>query len=166
MILASQSRARQMLLANDGLAFEAVPADIDERAIQQGLFRYAACMDMRDWAGLDSVLAADATADFGIGPIAGRDEIVRFTRSFLDDCGPTQHLLGNIFIEVDGDRATSRAYVADLHLGTGTQSQTSYRTLGLYMDRWACTPDGWRITERIKDNRGHLGDMSVLGRTV
>lgn len=35
LILASQSRARQMLLANAGLEFEAVPADIDERAIQQ-----------------------------------------------------------------------------------------------------------------------------------
>jgi septum formation protein len=35
LILASQSRARQMLLANAGIAFEAVPADIDERAAQQ-----------------------------------------------------------------------------------------------------------------------------------
>jgi septum formation protein len=35
LILASQSRARQMLLGNAGLAFEAVPADIDERALQQ-----------------------------------------------------------------------------------------------------------------------------------
>ncbi|MDO9059853.1 MAG: Maf family protein [Bradyrhizobium sp.] len=36
LILASQSRARQMLLANAGIDFEAVPADIDERAVQQG----------------------------------------------------------------------------------------------------------------------------------
>ena len=35
LVLASQSRARQMLLDHAGLAFEAVPADIDERAIQQ-----------------------------------------------------------------------------------------------------------------------------------
>ena len=35
LILASQSRARQMLLANSGIAFEAVPADIDERAVQR-----------------------------------------------------------------------------------------------------------------------------------
>jgi septum formation protein len=35
LVLASQSRARQMLLGNAGLAFEAVPADIDERALQQ-----------------------------------------------------------------------------------------------------------------------------------
>lgn len=34
LILASQSRARQMLLANAGLPFDAVPADIDERGVQ------------------------------------------------------------------------------------------------------------------------------------
>jgi septum formation protein len=35
LILASQSRARQTLLANAGIDFEAVAADIDERAVQQ-----------------------------------------------------------------------------------------------------------------------------------
>jgi septum formation protein len=35
LILASQSRARQMLLGNAGILFEAIPADIDERAVQQ-----------------------------------------------------------------------------------------------------------------------------------
>ncbi len=35
LILASQSRARQTLLANAGIAFEAMPAAIDERQIQR-----------------------------------------------------------------------------------------------------------------------------------
>jgi septum formation protein len=35
LVLASQSRARQTLLANAGIAFEAIAADIDEREIQQ-----------------------------------------------------------------------------------------------------------------------------------
>ncbi|HEY8332329.1 MAG TPA: Maf family protein, partial [Tardiphaga sp.] len=35
LILASQSSARQMLLRNAGIAFEAIPADIDERSIQR-----------------------------------------------------------------------------------------------------------------------------------
>ncbi len=35
LVLASQSRARQALLANAGIDFEAVPAEIDERTIQQ-----------------------------------------------------------------------------------------------------------------------------------
>jgi septum formation protein len=35
LVLASQSRARQVLLSNAGLEFEVMTADIDERAIQQ-----------------------------------------------------------------------------------------------------------------------------------
>jgi len=35
LVLASQSRARQMLLANAGIEFEALAAEIDERAVQQ-----------------------------------------------------------------------------------------------------------------------------------
>jgi septum formation protein len=35
LILASQSRARQVLLTNAGIGFEAVTAEIDERAVQQ-----------------------------------------------------------------------------------------------------------------------------------
>jgi septum formation protein len=35
LILASQSHARQALLAGAGIGFEAVPAEIDERAVQQ-----------------------------------------------------------------------------------------------------------------------------------
>jgi septum formation protein len=35
LILASQSRARQALLANAGIAFEAVAAELDERALQK-----------------------------------------------------------------------------------------------------------------------------------
>src|SRR5215468_2608971 len=35
LVLASQSRARQMLLGNAGIGFEAVPADIDERVVQE-----------------------------------------------------------------------------------------------------------------------------------
>jgi septum formation protein len=35
LILASQSRARKMLLENAGMEFETIPADIDERSIEQ-----------------------------------------------------------------------------------------------------------------------------------
>jgi septum formation protein len=36
LVLASQSRARQALLANAGIVFKAIPADLDERSIQHG----------------------------------------------------------------------------------------------------------------------------------
>ncbi|HKG99519.1 MAG TPA: Maf family protein [Bradyrhizobium sp.] len=42
LILASQSRARQLMLANAGIDFESVPAEIDERAVQQASGRTSA----------------------------------------------------------------------------------------------------------------------------
>ena len=52
LILASQSRARQMLLAGAGIAFEAVPADIDERGLQQN-------SDLSTSGGIATLLARE-----------------------------------------------------------------------------------------------------------
>ncbi|SNS08348.1 SnoaL-like domain-containing protein [Sphingomonas laterariae] len=136
---------------------------IDERAIYRQLCRFAEAMDRREWQWLDDVLMDDAQADYGIGRRFGRASIVAEMRSFLDDCGPTQHLLANVIIDVAGDSATSSAYVADMHVGLGDRSHLTFRTLGDYHDHWVRTADGWRIAERIKHNRAHVGDMAVLG---
>ena len=42
LILASGSRTRRMLMQNAGLSFEAVPAEIDERAAEQPLLQAGA----------------------------------------------------------------------------------------------------------------------------
>jgi len=136
---------------------------IDERAIYRQLCRFAEAMDEREWHKLDDVMLEDAEADYGIGRRIGRAAIVAEMRSFLDDCGPTQHLLANVRIDVNGDQARSSAYVADMHVGTGDRAHLIFRTLGGYRDRWVRTDAGWRMAERIKDNRAHVGDISVLG---
>ena len=134
-----------------------------ERDIARQLAGFARAMDARDWGALDAILAAEASADFGTGELAGRAAIVRVMRSFLDDCGPTQHLLGNLTIEVEGARARSRCYVSDLHLGTGEKSQLSFQTLGEYQDAWECRNARWWLVRRVKVNRAHLGSFAVLG---
>jgi len=59
LILASQSRARQALLANAGIEFEAVAAEIDERAVQQAS-SLSAPGDIAALLGMSKhVLAAD-----------------------------------------------------------------------------------------------------------
>lgn len=136
---------------------------LDERAIYRQLCRFAEAMDRREWQGLDTVMLDDAVADYGLGRRVGRAAIVAEMRAFLDDCGPTQHLLANVVIDVDGDEAVSTAYVADMHVGTGDRSHLTFRTLGDYRDSWIRTDAGWRIAERIKHNRAHVGDIAVLG---
>lgn len=134
-----------------------------EREIQRALARMARAMDERDWPAVDGLMLPEATADLGMGMISGRAGIVAFIRTFLDDCGPTQHLLGNILIEVDGDVAASWCYVSDMHQGLGDKALLTFSTLGDYHDRWRKVDGRWMMSHRTKLNRAHIGDIRVLG---
>ena len=134
----------------------------DERDIERALVRFARAMDERHWGELSEILAADAVGDFGTGRLEGSAAIVELLRGYLDACGVTQHLLGNVLVDVKGDRATSRAYVQDLHLSR-SNPELSFHTLGDYHDRWERRGGRWWLVERIKDNRGTVGTLEVFG---
>lgn len=134
-----------------------------ERTITRTLTLIARAMDDRDWAALDDLVLPEVTANLGTGELSGRAELVASIRSFLDDCGPTQHLLGNVIVDADGSSATSRAYVSDLHLGTGAHADAMFQTLGDYHDNWVRRGDSWRLARRVKLSRGHVGSFAVLG---
>ena len=136
---------------------------LDEREIGRALTRFARAMDDRDWDAARAILTPNATAELGTGPLAGPDAIIGLIRHYLDGCGPTQHLLGNVLIEVSGDTAESRAYVSDMHLGAGDRKDLSFVTLGEYQDRWQRVDGHWRLAHRTKLNRGHKGDFAVFG---
>ncbi|MFC4605549.1 nuclear transport factor 2 family protein [Rhodococcus kronopolitis] len=145
-------------------AAEATVEDLlAERAIHRTLIRIARAMDERDWTALDDLVLAEATADLGAGNLTGLAAIVTSIRSFLDDCGPSQHLLGNVLIDVDGDTATSRAYVSDLHVGTGEAAHLTFQTLGDYHDEWARRGGRWLLRRRVKLSRAHTGSFEALG---
>lgn len=135
-----------------------------ERDIQRALFELARAMDDRDWVTLGALMADDVVADLGTGPLVGRDAIIRLIRTYLDACGPTQHMLGNVCLDVDVDRgeATSRCYVNDMHLGLGSSAALTFRTLGAYDDRWRRSDGRWQLVERIKRNRGQVGSLEVF----
>lgn len=134
-----------------------------EREISRLLARIARAMDERDWAALDEIIDAGARAGFGLGPVAGRSAIVAVMRSFLDACGPTRHLLGNLTVETANAQAHSRCYVSDLHVGAADKAHLTLQTLGEYQDRWEQRADRWWLTERLKLQRAHVGSFEVLG---
>jgi SnoaL-like protein len=53
-------------------------------------------------------------------------------------------------IQLDGDTATGRAYVAEFGRFLGGQSHLNY---ALYHDRYERTPDGWKFAERVYEVR-------------
>jgi SnoaL-like protein len=126
------------------------------------LNRYATCLDSRDWSGLDEVFHPDATARYGV-PLNGRTAIVESIRGFLGGCGPSQHLLGNYEIRVDGDQAEATTKARVIHIGAGHRAGLApYEAIGVYRDQLARTSEGWRITHREFDVHISVGDIEVL----
>ncbi|OBG43836.1 DUF4440 domain-containing protein [Mycolicibacterium fortuitum] len=136
----------------------------DERDIERALNLFARAMDDRDWATMTETLADEAEGDFGTGRLTGSTAIIDMIRGYLDSCGPTQHLIGNILVDVVDDTATSRAYIRDVHLNSAGDPSTRFYTLGDYHDTWRRDGDGrWRITERVKVNRAYVGPLEIFG---
>src|SRR5260370_13765933 len=88
LVLASQSRARQTLLADAGIDFEAIPPDIDERAVQQnsGL---SAPGDIAALLAREKAVAASMQLSGRY--IVGADQTLALgTRLFSKPSGPSQ----------------------------------------------------------------------------
>lgn len=136
---------------------------LDERDIERTLTRFARAMDERDWTAMAEILADDAVGDLGTGRLHGSAAMIGLIRQFLDNCGPTQHLLANVVIDVDGDTAISRAYVHDVHLSSDADPAVRFYTLGDYTDTWERRSDGsWKLRERFKTNRAHVGPLDIF----
>ncbi len=136
----------------------------DERAIIQGLNRFARILDGREWGSVAEVFAQDVTFHYGDGvEQSGIRAMTKQFSRFLDACGPSQHLLGSVFVTVTGDTGISRAYVQARHQGAKDKEHLFLDSNGEYIDKWERRPEGWRIVRR--DVVWHMmqGDPSVLG---
>ena len=134
-----------------------------ERELHQVLIAYARLCDGRDWALMEQVFSADASARYGGRALPGRATILAMLRNPLGGCGPTQHLLGNLQVGVEGEQVTSRIEVRASHRGTGEKKELTYDCMGHYQDRWTHTPQGWRIAHRAMTVALEFGSRRVLG---
>jgi len=140
LVLASQSRARQMLLGNAGLPFEAVPAAIDERTIQQksGLLKpgeIAALLAQEKALFVSStmpdryVVGADQTLALGqrlFSKPAGRAQAADQLRALA---GNTHELHSALAVARDGKILLSEVSIARM-----TMRQLSGDEIGTYLD--------------------------------
>jgi len=140
LILASQSRARQMLLANAGISFDAVPADIDERAVQKNsglsapgeiaglLAGEKACFVSSNNPGR-YVIGADQTLALGsrlFSKPAGRTQAVDQLRLLA---GQTHELHSAVAVARDGKVLFSEVSIARM-----TMRQLSGEEIRVYLD--------------------------------
>ena len=94
-----------------------------------------------------SAFHPDAYVDCGVfaGDPAG---YVAFAQGALANYEASHHLLGQIVIDVEGDRATGEVYFIAWHrLGTGDAAMDVIIS-GRYIDEYEDRGDGWKISRR------------------
>ena len=141
LILASQSRARQMLLQNAGLDFEPVPADIDERKVQKASGLSApdeiASLLAREKARFVSsqrtgryVIGADQTLALGerlFSKPTGRDQAAKQLRALA---GSSHELHSAVAVARDG-----KILFADVSVARMTMRRLGAAEIDAYLDQ-------------------------------
>lgn len=137
-----------------------VAALADKQAITEIIYRYCRAIDRCDGDLLRSCFHADSTHDHGPfeGPSA---DFCKFALQLLAQVGATQHLVGNVLIEVTGDTATSESYWTAYHriLADGPRENAGVLVSrgvdedlfigGRYIDRFERRQGEWRIAHRF-----------------
>lgn len=121
----------------------------DKQEITELCYRYGLALDGRDWTALAACFTPDAKAYYmDKAPCLGYQAIEDTCREALTPMSATQHLISNVVISLDGDRAESRCYLQAQHVRAGTPGGDNFIIAGRYTDQLVRTPDGWRIRER------------------
>jgi hypothetical protein len=118
-------------------------------AIQDALSIYCRGIDRLDERLIAAAYWPDAEEDHGIFKGTARD-FAPWIAKFLDETYfATQHILGQSYVEVSGDRAGGETYVSSLHRcrkGNGTIFEA---VNGRYVDRFERRQGLWKISSRI-----------------
>jgi SnoaL-like domain len=137
---------------------------IDKQQITEICYRYGLALDTRDWALLRSCFLPDVVGHYGApDPYVGYEAIELLCRTTIESLSATQHLIGNVLIELDGDSATSTCYLQAQHVGSGVAEGEQFIFAGRYLDRLTRTTDGWRIAERRLVPMWSAGNAALLG---
>jgi 3-phenylpropionate/cinnamic acid dioxygenase small subunit len=127
-------------------------AAADRIEIAELLARYARGVDTKDWALWRTVFTDDAYIDYrSAGGIDGsREEVGEWLEKALAPVPMTQHFVGNIECDIDGDAARVRAMFYN------PMQFPDYQDLsvcgGYYYHRLVRTDGGWRSRELIEEN--------------
>jgi 3-phenylpropionate/cinnamic acid dioxygenase small subunit len=114
----------------------------DYEAITQLVARCAYAFDQRDVAGWLACWTGDGTLHrAGGGTVSGHADLAGFVSAFP---GRGRHVVTNSIIEVDGDRATHRAYVQYFD----RNAPHALVMLGVYDDELARQDGSWRFSRR------------------
>jgi hypothetical protein len=134
----------------------------DRLEIGDLLVRYCTAIDSKQYDDLDCVFTREAIIDYtSAGGICGTlPEIKKWLSEVLCLFPMTQHVVGNVVVKIEGDRATSRCVFFNPMGLPPPEGKKGLRVLlfgGYYNDTLTRTDDGWRICQRIEESSWDWG---------
>jgi len=125
----------------------AVQKLLARQAIADALTRYARGIDRCDLDALKSAFWSDGVTNYGDADSNAWDWCAAVIAA-LKTMERTQHFLGNMLIEIDGDTATAETYCRAYHEVSTPEGMREMMVGGRYLDRLACRGGDWRIAHR------------------
>ncbi len=123
------------------------PAEIADRlAIQEVIHAHSRGVDRCDQACIESAYWPEAEVEYGAFEGRAHDFAAMVVQALRGGYELTQHSVGNVMIELSGERAKSETYVAAYHLQNGAQEEMFFS--GRYLDLHEKRGDAWKIIHR------------------
>lgn len=144
------------------------PTDI--LGVQRCIVRVTHFIDHQRWPELRALYAArvetDYTSLFGGTPVTqAGDALIDGWHQALRGV-TTQHLLGPVDVEVDGDRARAECHVRALHVVPGAPGGEQWEVMGHYAFGLARAGGGWAITSMRLETIAQTGNRELLAEAA
>jgi len=104
------------------------------------------CLDERDFEGLRDLFTDDADVTTPGGTATGHDALVEQARRRHSSDQGIQHVITNLLIDLDGDRAQVRANLLVSFARTGPNDAQPFLLGEVYRFELRRTAEGWRFT--------------------
>ena len=120
---------------------------LDREKIRECILGLARGEDRRDAEMITAAYWPDSTTDYGV--FAGSfDQYLAWVVPGSDAITCTQHVLGQTFIQLDGDAARAETQVLSYHRVNMGVEERDTMVGGRYLDRMEKRDGAWRITQR------------------
>jgi 3-phenylpropionate/cinnamic acid dioxygenase small subunit len=124
----------------------------DRHDITDLVYRLGAVLDDQRFDDMRTLVVEEATVRTPGGAAEGREALIAQARRNHQPDEPTQHVITNVLVDLDGDRAKVRAnlvvtFASPAHRDAALPAPPTKYTLGeIYRFDVVRTPEGWRFS--------------------
>jgi hypothetical protein len=121
---------------------------IDRAEISDMLTAYATAADTRNWPAIADLFTSSGVVESPLGSFPAH-EYPQHAARLMEPFWATHHIITNHAVTIDGERASSRAYLQALHL-TEPGDSSRHADIGGWYDHEYVRVDGrWRVERMV-----------------